>query len=216
MATRTTAKKTPRPGRVEDRPGQLLDIAMRLFAQRGYDGTSLRDIAEEAQITKAALYYHFPNKEALYQHIVLDAIQSLYDRVVVAVAAAETATEKIRTFMLTSAEIYAEAPAKWVAGSNAFWSVSGSGPRAEAVTVRDNYEKLLRAAIAEGVKSGELRQVDTAVAGRLLLSTLNQLSRWHSPKGKLSASAVITQYLDIILHGLQAWPAAGLKSSRRA
>ena len=55
--------------RVDNRPEQIIRIATRLFARRGYEGTSLRDIADEAKITKAALYYHFPNKEALYQRI---------------------------------------------------------------------------------------------------------------------------------------------------
>jgi AcrR family transcriptional regulator len=205
MASRTPKGKNGNGAeRVEDRPGQLLEIACRLFARRGYDGTSLRDIAEEAKITKAALYYHFPNKEALYQHIVLESMQSMFDRVGAAVAAAKSATEKVRAFMLTSAEVYAESPERWVAGSNAFWSGIGAGPRSAAVSVRDKYEKLLRACITEGVKSGEFRAVEPAIAGRLLLSTLNQLHRWHSPGGRLSPRQVIEQYLEIVLQGLLA------------
>jgi AcrR family transcriptional regulator len=205
MATRTPkARNGNGAGRVEDRPGQLLEIACRLFARRGYDGTSLRDIAEEAKITKAALYYHFPNKEALYEHIVLESMQALFNRVDQAVDAAPTWTEKVRSFMLTSAEVYAESPDAWVAGSNAFWSGIGAGPRSAAVGTRDKYEKLLRTCITEGVKSGEFRDVDPAIAGRLLLSMLNQLYRWHSPKGRLSPRQVIEQYLDIVLQGLLA------------
>jgi TetR/AcrR family transcriptional regulator, cholesterol catabolism regulator len=187
---------------VEDRPGQIVEIACRLFAKQGYEGTSLRDIAEEAQITKAALYYHFPNKEALYQHVVIGRLQVLVDRVTAAVARAGNATDKVRTFMLTSADIYAESPHAWVAGSNAFWSGMRPDNRAATVSHRDQYEKLLRACIAEGVASGEFRKVDPAMAGRLLLSSINQLSRWHSPKGRLSPPEVIEQYLDIILRGL--------------
>ena len=50
--------------------------------------------------------------------------------------------------------------------------------------------------------TGELRQVDPAMAGRLLLSGLNQMSRWHRPNGPLRATEVIDQYLDIVLLGL--------------
>ena len=206
MAAATT-NGNPRPrgnggAVVEDRPGQLVEIACRLFAKRGYDGTSLRDIAEEAQITKAALYYHFPNKEALYQHIVIGKMQALVDRVTAAVAQAGSATDKVRTFMLTSADIYAESPHAWVAGSNAFWSGMGPDSRAATVSRRDQYEKLLRKCIAEGVASGEFRPVDAAIAGRLLLSSMNQLSRWHAPQGRLTPREVIEQYLDIVLRGL--------------
>ena len=203
------SSSTPGRGRsgsnaqVEDRPTQLLEIASRLFAMHGYAGTSLRDIAEEAQITKAALYYHFPNKEALYQQIVVDNLQALIDRVNAALESAASATDKVRTFMLTSADVYAEAPDAWLAGSNTFWSSMSPDTRAAAIGRRDKYEKLLRSCLAEGVASGEFRQVDPALTGRLLLSTLNQLARWHSPKGRLTPRQVIEQYLDIILLGLK-------------
>jgi hypothetical protein len=52
------------------------------------------------------------------------------------------------------------------------------------------------------VASGEFRDVDPAIAGRLLLSSMNQLSRWHAPKGRLTPREVIEQYLDILLPGL--------------
>ena len=209
LATSTAGRgRPPTNGAVEDRAGQLVEIACRLFAARGYEGTSLRDIAQEAQITKAALYYHFPNKEALYQQIVIENLQALFDRVNAAVEKAGNATDKVRTFMLTSAQVYAEAPHAWVAGSNAFWSGMGAQTRAATVSRRDRYEKLLRKCISEGVAAGEFRDVDAAVAGRLLLSTMNQLTRWLSPKGRLSATDVIEQYLDIILRGLQRPPVA--------
>ncbi|WP_342129245.1 TetR/AcrR family transcriptional regulator [Hydrogenophaga sp. OTU3427] len=207
MATTAAIKKATRGGgtgvRVDDRQGQLLEIACRLFARQGYKGTSLRDIAEEAQITKAALYYHFPNKEALYQQIVLESTKALVEAVREAVAQAQTPVEKVRAFMLTSAEVFERTRDAWVAGSNAFWDEGGSGPRSVAVSQRDEYEKLLRSCIAEGIRSGDFRPVEPAIAGRLLLSTINQLSRWHSPKGPLSPRQVIEQYLDVVLSGLR-------------
>lgn len=54
-----------RPGRSArpDTRERILDVALDLFTERGYDGTSLREIAEELGLTKAALYYHFESKE---------------------------------------------------------------------------------------------------------------------------------------------------------
>jgi AcrR family transcriptional regulator len=202
MATSNATGRTNGSARVQDRPAQLIEIASRLFAIRGYDGTSLRDIAQEAKITKAALYYHFPNKEALYQQIVVANMQGLLDRVNDAVEQARGATQKVRAFLLTSVDIYAESPHAWVASSNAFWSGMSAETRSAALSRRDRYEKLLRTCIVEGIASGEFRDVDPAIAGRLLLSMLNQLARWHSPKGRLSAHAVMEQYLDIVLRGL--------------
>lgn len=51
---------TGRPGNTRER---IVDVAMRMFVEQGYDGSSLREIAEAIDVTKAALYYHFRTKE---------------------------------------------------------------------------------------------------------------------------------------------------------
>lgn len=190
------------PGLADGREAQLLSIARRLFAQKGFDATSLRDIAEAAQITKAALYYYFPNKDALYERVVIESMSSLLAEVQTAVARAHTPTEKVRAFLRASAESMEARRDQWVAGSNAFWQAGATGRRGLALQQRDDYEKLLRTCVEAGIASGELRPVNPSIAGRLLLSGLNQMSRWHRPGGPMRATEVIDQYLDIVLLGL--------------
>ncbi len=209
METRLEDKPTRASGggsrdRPEDRQAQLLEIAGRLFAKNGFNGTSLRDIAEEAKITKAALYYHFPNKEALYDRIVLYGLEKLLETVMAATAPHKTAVEKVRAFMLASADYYTRNRDSWITGSNAFRNTDDSASRAKGLMFRDMYERHLRNCIAEGIKSGEFRDVDPAIAGRLLLSTVNSLSGWHRPDGKMTAQEVVERYVEIILVGLRA------------
>lgn len=193
--------------RGDDRQAQLLRIACRFFARYGYKGTSLRDIAQEAQITKAALYYHFPNKNTLYERIVLDGLRVLVEEVAEATSRAPTARDKVRTFMLATARIYVRDPDLWTAGSNAFWVDEDSVPRKSAIELRDRYEKLLRACIAEGVESGEFKTVDPAITGRVVLSMVNGLSRWFRPGGKFTVDQVVEQYIDLLMSGLAQAPA---------
>ena len=199
----TKQDKKAAPTRGDDRQAQLLEIAGRLFAKHGFKGTSLRDIAEEAQITKAALYYHFPNKEALYDRIVLHGLELLLGEVMAATAPHRSATDKVRAFMYATADYYTRNRDAWVTGSNAFHLTEDSPSRAKGVMFRDQYEKHLRNCLIEGIKAGEFRDVDPAIAGRLLLSSINSMSRWHKPGGPLSARQVIEQFLDIILLGLR-------------
>jgi len=198
----TKQDKKAAPTRGDDRQAQLLEIAGRLFAKHGFKGTSLRDIAEEAQITKAALYYHFPNKNSLYERIVLEGLRVLVDEVKDCYAVLGIVHHKLRAFMMTTAEIYVRDPDQWTAGSNAFWVDEDSVPRNAAIDLRDRYEKLLRACITLGVESGEFKNVDPALAGRVVLSVINGLSRWFRPGGRLTIAQVIDQYLDIILGGI--------------
>jgi TetR/AcrR family transcriptional regulator, cholesterol catabolism regulator len=190
------------PGLADGREAQLLAIARRLFAQKGFDATSLRDIAEVAQITKAALYYYFPNKDALYERVVIESMDSLLAEVKAAVARVPTPMQKVRAFLHASAESMEQRRDQWVAGSNAFWQAGATGRRGLALHQRDAYEQLLRGCVMDGIAQGELRAVDPAMACRLLLSGLNQMSRWHRTGGRLTATEVIDQYLDIVLLGL--------------
>ncbi|MES2533536.1 MAG: TetR/AcrR family transcriptional regulator [Pseudomonadota bacterium] len=208
MANPTTVAETSEPERGSRRKSdvrqeQLIEIAVRLFAKYGFEGTSLRDIAEEAQITKAALYYHFPNKEALYERIVLESMQALVDTARSTMAQGKTPLDRIRLFMQASADRLDRYRDSWIAGSNAFWSGSEGSPRAGAVDLRDAYEHLLRDAITEAIAAGEVRAVDPAMAGRMLLSMLNHISRWHSVNGRLTTREVIEQYLDMAFNGLR-------------
>ena len=196
------ATQPPAPSDGDAREAQLLLIACRLFARKGFDATSLRDIAEEARITKAALYYYFPNKDALYERVLIESLQALVDAARSAVDRVPTPTEKLRAFMRASARRLEENRDQWLAGSNAFWQASNTGQRGAALRLRDEYEHLLRDCITAGVAAGELRPLDIAMAGRLLLSCLNQLPRWHRLGGSLSSFDVIDQYLDMLLLGL--------------
>lgn len=201
----------------DTRENQLLGIARRLFAQQGFDRTSLRDIAEEARITKAALYYYFPNKDALYERVVLESLQALVDSVSAAVARADTPTNRVHAFMQASAANLDERRDQWIAGSNAFWQGPQSERRLAALKLRDTYEKLLRQCITDGIVTGEFRPVDAAMAGRFMLSALNHLSRWHKPGGRLTAREVMQQFVDMILFGLvQELPVAAPPSGRPA
>jgi len=210
------------PGVPDTRENQLLAIARRLFARDGFERTSMRDISEAADITKAALYYYFPNKEALYERTVLESMQSLVDDVSAAVAAQESPTARIRAFMQSSAGVLDLARDRWIAGSRAFREGGRGGQHLAAIALRDRYESLLRQCISDGIASGEVRAIDPAIAGRFLLSGLNQMTNWHRPDGRLGVTEVMRQFLDMALHGLlaEARPAdtaaAGPRAARSA
>jgi AcrR family transcriptional regulator len=181
---------------------QIVTLAARLFGEKGYDGTSLRDIAEAAGITKAALYYHFPDKERLYEDVAMTRIRELLEEVKAAIEKSDDPVEKIRLFLIASARRMDRDRLGWMASANIFWSLDRTKRGPAIMKVRDDYEHLLRDLIAEAIKQKRFRLVDPAVLGRLLLSGLNHMPRWHQPKGRLSAAQVVDQYLSIVLQGV--------------
>lgn len=203
------------PPQYANREEQLLDIARRLFAYRGYAATSLRDIAEEARISKAALYYHFQNKSDLYERVVIQSMEALVQRVTEEVARFDTPTERVHAFMRSSAEFLDSHLEHWLAGAHAFREEDQIERRSVALQLRDAYEKLLRGCIAEGIEAGDFRDLDAAMATRFLLSSLNYVTRWHSPTGKLTVKEVMEQFVDMALLGITTRP-SGLPGSERS
>jgi len=205
MRSKTNRKSTTAPARGASgaaRRDQIVKIAANLFGEKGYDGTSLRDIAEASGITKAALYYHFPDKERLYEDVVVTRISALNDAVRDAVTRSEDPVERVKLFLIASAQRAERDRSGWLASSSIFWSLDRSKHGAAIVKVRDEFEHLLRDLITEAIKQKRFRLVDPAILGRLLLSGLNHIPRWHKPSGRLSASQVMEQYLAIVFNGI--------------
>jgi TetR/AcrR family transcriptional regulator len=68
----TIAAEQPKP-----RKEEILDVATRLFAERGYEGTSMNDVAERVGMRKASLFYHFATKDSLYEAVLERLVASL-------------------------------------------------------------------------------------------------------------------------------------------
>jgi AcrR family transcriptional regulator len=206
MRSKTNRKPASAPARSPSgaaRRQQIVKIAANLFGEKGYDGTSLRDIAEASGITKAALYYHFPDKERLYEDVVVTRLSALIEAVREAVATSDDPVEKIRLFMIAGAQRAERDRSGWIASSNIFWSLVTTTRHGKAIVdLRDEFEHLLRDLIVEAIKQKRFRLVDPAILGRLLLSGLNQIPRWHKPSGRLSAQQVMEQYLSIVFNGI--------------
>lgn len=189
---------------MENREQQLLRIAGKLFGTIGFDRTSLRQIAEEAGITKAALYYYFPDKQALYDRVVLDALERLYNFVEVRVRKQDTAIARFRTFVTSTAEYMDMDRDSWMAGSNTFWSDCDKQRRERAIASRDKFESFLRGLIDDLVAQGQWRPVNSRLAARMLLGAINQIPKWHKPGGSLTAVQVAEQYLELFTEKIDA------------
>lgn len=187
---------------ISERVRSLLEIGGRLFAEKGFEATSMRDIASAAGVSKALLYHHFASKDDVYARISFLATKDLYSFVEDRIPAEGTAAEKVRAYMLAAATYFAEHRSAWIAASNAFWSDPDRHRLETRVSRRRQFEQNLRDIIREGVESGEFQPVDPAMAGRLVLSGINWMHRWFDPEKELSAEAIVEQYADIILGGL--------------
>ncbi|MEC9104985.1 MAG: TetR/AcrR family transcriptional regulator [Pseudomonadota bacterium] len=189
---------------VSERMQSILDTGTALFAEKGYDATSMRDIASAAGVSKALLYHHFASKEDIYARIAFSATQNLNQYVWDRIPADGTAAEKLRAFMVAAAQFFTYHRSAWVAASNAFWSDPDRHRMEQRLARRRAFEMMLRDIVRAGVESGEFGDVDPAMTGRLVLSGINWMHRWHDPEKTLTPEEIVNQYADILLGGLMA------------
>ncbi|WP_374999484.1 TetR/AcrR family transcriptional regulator [Aeromicrobium sp. CTD01-1L150] len=184
---------------------ELLEIAGRLFAERGFRNTTVRDIADAAGILSGSLYHHFDSKESMVDEL-LDAFQrELFDEYDAILASDRTPLAKLDAVVRTSfaaidrhhSEVAIfQNDAAFLAGYERFGYLDERNERFRALWI-----DLLREAVA----AGELRaELDVELVYRFLRDTVWVAVSWYRPGGKLSADEVASQYLSILLEGIAA------------
>jgi Transcriptional regulator len=187
-----------------NRREKIIEVARRIFARHGYDGASISMIATEAGLTKAALYHHFKNKEAIYRVSSRTGMDELVTKVDNALkTVGKHPVERLRAYMRASADRFDKNQDSWVSGSAIFWSTHSPATRSEVLQLRDQYEGVLKQILRDGIQEGIFRSdLDPNLASKFLLSVVNQLPRWYRKGGRYTAVEIIDIYLDTYLDGI--------------
>lgn len=204
MNETTRSRRIGRPPRAENQRERILQEAAMLFAQSGYDASSLNDLAEETGISKAGIYHYFKTKQDVYDAIIIKTLRGLSDHVGTAVAQATEPADRLLAFMTAHAEFFEQHYWAFRCMLITFSGMTATGSRQEAVVLRERYEWLLRDILATGVAEGAFRAIDPAGTGRAILSMLNWMARWFRPGGPQTAAEVAREYADLLFHGLRA------------
>ncbi|MGB3411762.1 MAG: TetR/AcrR family transcriptional regulator [Microthrixaceae bacterium] len=189
-------------GRGSERRRELLEVATRLFYERGYASTTLQDLADEMGFTKAAIYYYAKNKEQLlleiYEEIVVPATARAQELAAGPGSGGQRfeqlVTEHLRTF-LANLEV------------NAVFDVQSGSLSPEAKhTVQAwgrNYATILRGVYVDGVEDGTLRDLPPSVVVNSILGMCNSIHRWFNPNGSTDIAQVVTSTVSLLACGYQ-------------
>jgi AcrR family transcriptional regulator len=173
---------------------------VRVFNERGYDGTSMEDLARAAGISKSSFYHHVEGKEALLAAAceralgALDAIRA--DPMASVGAAAQRFEYVVRA---TATALLAELP--YVA---LLLRVRGNtDTERRALDRRREFDRFAAAIVAEAIADGDLRaDLDPALATRLTFGLVNSLIEWYRP-GRTSPSEVVEAVVLLAFSGLR-------------
>lgn len=179
------------------RPGYDLDglllVAARTFTERGYDGTSMEDLAKRLGITKSAIYHHVDGKEELLRLATDRALDGLSTATAEASALNAPAIERLEHVVRRSVEVLVDE----LPFVTLLLRVRGNTPvERRAIARRRELDHAIAALVAEAERDGDIRpDVDPAITSRLLFGMVNSVVEWYRParggaSGKELADAV--------------------------
>lgn len=200
--TRTAKKRLGRPPAVDNPQARIIDAAAELFAEKGYETSSLGDLAAAMGVSKAAIYHYFATKQGIYDAIIIKTLEGLVQAIEREVAGQTSTPAKLRSLMTAHARYFEEHRAGFVAMLVGFSGMTNTEFKDEAMRLRDTYEQLLRNIISEGVADGAFRSVDSVTTARAVLSLLNWMVRWFKPGAGMSAEQIALDYYELLVGGL--------------
>jgi AcrR family transcriptional regulator len=208
---RTTAGRQRRqraPQHVGARMQQIIDAAARVFREKGYDGATLRDIAQEAGLLPGSLYYHIRSKEALLRLIVEQPIRELHAQLEAIVVSEASPVHKLALALAAQLRAFdTHYPYLFVHIHNVL-RVDTMHPDLQKRAKR--YEECWQQILSQGVKVGEFPpDLDVKVTAFAVIGMCNWMYRWYRRDGRLSIEEIIQQFSRLVLAGLCRQPHDG-------
>jgi AcrR family transcriptional regulator len=205
-----TPARKPRRELVE---AQIYEQATRLFAERGFAGTSLQDIADAMGMTRPALYYYVRNKDQLLARLVTEITEGPAEMVEEIAGRDVDATTKIRALVRLLAARQAENAARFRLVIRSESELPADLAGAHETAKRRVLDGVARV-VDQGVRSGEFRPDDVRTTALALIGMCNWIAWWFHPGGARSADDVAEQMVTMA-EALVAQPADRRPSSPR-
>jgi AcrR family transcriptional regulator len=190
-----------RYGRTATRGGRsaVLDAAVDNFQRLGYHGTSVRDIARDANMTVASIYHHFPSKQHILQDIMVRAMSDVISLTRSALMSAGPSPQDqlaavVRAWILFHTDRRAEA----TIGATEIRSLDEQG-HVLVVMLRDQQERMFRDIVDRGVTEGAFSTPYPLEAVRAIITMGYSIAAWYRPDGRLTPPVLADRYVALAL-----------------
>lgn len=203
--TATPATGAPAAAARRGRPGydrtQILQVAVGLFNEQGYDATSVADLAARLGLTKSALYHHFDSKEQLLAEALDDALSALEGVLDEDAATTGSPAERLDAVLRGAVRVLIDR----LPSVTLLLRVRGNSPTERAALERrrlfdQRVTELVRAAQDAGLVRAD---IDGAVTTRLIFGMINSVVEWYRPSGAIDRDRLAHDVVTIALDGMR-------------
>ena len=196
---KTKAQKKSAPS--DERLAEIYRTAAQIILRKGYDATSVNDIANALGMTKAGLYHYISGKKELLFDIMNFGLDELDVECVTPAHSIDDAGERLRFIITNHARLVTRGQGAITILVDEITALTPAQNRKITRRKREYFDKL-RSTLNELKAEGELQDVDTTTATFSLLGMINWLSRWFRQDGALTSDQIAEEIAKIALHGL--------------
>jgi len=175
---------------------RLINAAIEAFAEKGFAGTTTRDIASRAGMSPAAVYVHHDSKESLLFTVSIEGHRSALDIIARASTSSTDPVERLRSMVYDFSLWHADNSRVGRIVQYEYHALTDEH-RAEVATYRRSIERTMQDALADGVSQGVLDVDDVPGTAFSLLSLGVDLVRWFEPGGSRSGDQLASLHADL-------------------
>lgn len=188
-------------GRPAGRTENIYRTAAEIICRRGYEATSMSEIARAVDLTKAGLYYYIRGKQDLLAAIMNFAMDQVETEVIQPARAISDAESRLRRVITGHARLLTEHGGAVTILTDEMASLEPAARR-RIIRRKRAYLDFVRDTLEQLDGEGKLRDVDVTVAALCLFGTVLGVARWYRPRGRLTSDQVIDEVASIILGGI--------------
>ena len=186
------------------RKDQILDAALTVLVQHGYEGSRMDDVVSESQLSKGAIYWYYKSKKAMYLDLVNFWVIRYSATINHLVENAQAAPDQLKSLFNYFIDQYESDPDPFIALTE-FWSMAQKDDdfRAKLQKVYSQFLEVLEKIVAKGLKDGDFKKLDiriTAMSIMLNVESINWFTLFDTHG--VSARDYIQTISDFILAGL--------------
>jgi TetR/AcrR family transcriptional regulator, cholesterol catabolism regulator len=179
----------------------ILSEAAKLFKERGFGGTSMRDLAEKVGIEAASMYNHIRSKEEILEDICFRIAREYVAQLSEIEHAEMTYQDKLRALIRLHVRMIT-ADAHAISVTNNDWKYLSEPKMTHFKEIRKDYERRFAALIQKGIEAGEFRPVNVSVALFTILSSLRWVELWYKADRRITIEILEQDITAILMNGI--------------
>ena len=181
---------------------KIFETSMKLFAEKGYEATSVEEITAKVGVAKGTLYYHFTSKEEIFNFLIEEGMKLLKNSIEIKISKSNNYIEKLKAIILIQIKVMAKYEDLMVIVLSQIW---GNEPR--NILCKNyviEYIEMLQKIIQEAIDAGEIIRADASImASEIFALTCSTLIYTRKEKKEIDVARLYKEYENTIIRQIK-------------